>query len=86
MEGFGLVYLEAAAFGIPSIAYRVGGVEAAVRNGETGYLISTQDPNGIAEQLRAIIKNPEVLLTLGSRARQRALSRRWSDVASESLS
>ena len=86
VEGFGLVYLEAAAFGIPSIAYRVGGVEAAVRNGETGYLISTQDPNGIAEQLRAIIQNPEALLALGSRARQRALSRDWADVARESLS
>jgi phosphatidylinositol alpha-1,6-mannosyltransferase len=86
VEGFGLVYLEAAAFGIPSIAYRVGGVEAAVRNGETGYLLTVQNTKSISEQLRAIIQNPEVLLTLGSRARQRALSRSWSDVASESLS
>jgi len=86
VEGFGLVHLEAAAFGIPSIAYRVGGVEAAVRNGETGYLLTVLDTKSIAEHLRAIIKNPDVLLTLGSQARQRALSRSWSDVASESLS
>lgn len=85
VEGFGLVYLEAAAFGLPSIAHRVGGVDAAVRDGETGYLLSTQDPNGITEQLRAIIHNPEALLALGTRARQRALSRDWSDVARESL-
>ena len=86
VEGFGLVYLEAAAFGLPSIAYRVGGVEAAVRDGKTGYLLSIQDPESITKQLRAIIQNPGVLLNLGSQARKQALSRDWTDVASESLS
>ena len=85
VEGFGLVYLEAAAFGLPSIAHRVGGVDAAVLDGETGYLLSNQGPERITEQLRAIIHRPEMLLPLGSRARQRALSRDWTDVASESL-
>ena len=85
VEGFGLVYLEAAAFGLPSIAYRVGGVEAAVQDGKTGYLLSVQDPKSITEQLRAIIQNPGVLLTLGSQARQQAFSRDWTDVAIESL-
>ncbi len=85
VEGFGLVYLEAAAFGLPSIAYRVGGVEAAVQDGKTGYLLSVQDPKSITEQLRGIIQNPGVLLTLGSQARQQAFSRDWTDVAIESL-
>jgi len=85
VEGFGLVYLEAAAFGLPSIAYRVGGVDAAVLDGGTGYLLPNQGPKSITEQLRAIIQRPEVLLSLGSRARQRALSRDWTDVVSESL-
>ena len=86
VEGFGLVYLEAAAFGIPSIAYHVGGVEAAVLDGKTGYLLSVQDPKSITEHLRTIIQNPHLLQTLGTQARQRALFRSWSDVASESLS
>ncbi len=86
VEGFGLVYLEAAAFGLPSIAYQVGGVEAAVRDGNTGYLLCIQDPKSITKLLRAIIQNPGVLLTLGSQARRQALSRDWTDVAKESLS
>ena len=85
VEGFGLVYLEAAAFGLPSIAYGVGGVEAAVLDKETGYLLTNQGPKSITKQLRAVIHKPEVLLSLGSRARQRALSRDWTDVVSESL-
>ena len=85
VEGFGLVYLEAAAFGLPSIANRVGGVDAAVVDGKTGYLLSAQNPESLIELLRAIIRNSEELLSLGYKARQRALSRNWSDVASESL-
>ncbi len=38
-EGFGIVYLEAALFGIPSIAVRQPGVDEAVVDGETGQLI-----------------------------------------------
>jgi phosphatidylinositol alpha-1,6-mannosyltransferase len=36
MEGFGMVYLEASACGLPVVAGRSGGVAEAVRDGETG--------------------------------------------------
>ena len=39
VEGFGLVYLEAAAHGLPVVAHAVGGVPEAVVDGVTGLLV-----------------------------------------------
>jgi phosphatidylinositol alpha-1,6-mannosyltransferase len=47
VEGFGLVYLEAAAHSLPIVAHRVGGVSEAVRDGVTGLLV-TPGPAGRA--------------------------------------
>ncbi len=56
IEGFGIVYLEAGYFGKPVIASRSGGVEEAVRHGESGILV---DPNAADE----IFKNLYQLCT-----------------------
>ena len=40
IEGFGIAYLEAAYYGIPSIASNVGGTPEAVIHNETGIIIS----------------------------------------------
>jgi glycosyltransferase involved in cell wall biosynthesis len=45
-EAYGLVYCEAAAFGVPSVATRTGGVPTIVIDGETGVL---DDPHATAE-------------------------------------
>ncbi|WHP04867.1 MULTISPECIES: glycosyltransferase family 4 protein [Acinetobacter] len=42
-EGFGMVTIEAAAHGTPTIAFATGGIIDAVQNGKTGYLIENQD-------------------------------------------
>lgn len=41
-EGFGIAYIEAASFGVPSLAYRTQGVETAVRNGKSGVLLEPE--------------------------------------------
>lgn len=52
VEGFGIVFLEAASFGRPVVAGRGGGVEEAVRDGETGLVV---DPHS-REELRVALK------------------------------
>jgi glycosyltransferase involved in cell wall biosynthesis len=70
-EGFGTVYLEAAAHGLPSIATDLPGVDEAVINGQTGILV----PDGDAEALKAAIlrlwSNPEERQRLGAVGQKR---------------
>jgi glycosyltransferase involved in cell wall biosynthesis len=42
-EGWGLCVLEAAALGVPTVAYDVDGLRDAVRDGETGWLVRDRD-------------------------------------------
>jgi glycosyltransferase involved in cell wall biosynthesis len=50
-EAFGLVLLEAMAFGKAVIAPRVGGIPEFVRHGETGLLVKPDDPAALAEAM-----------------------------------
>lgn len=70
-EGFGIVYLEAQAFGVPVIATRHPGVDEAVKDGEGGILI----PDTPQDLLTAItrLKDSKVRSTLGARGRARVL-------------
>ena len=56
VEGFGLVYLEAAAGGLPSVATAIGGVPDAVLDDETGLLV----PPSIEDIARAIANSPRI--------------------------
>jgi len=51
VEGFGIVYLEAAAVGTPSLASRCGGAPDAVADGESGFFAADPSPAGIADAL-----------------------------------
>lgn len=83
-EGFPVVYLEAAAWGLPAIAGNVGGPREAVLHRETGLLV---DPESVAEIATALLDlgtNPAFARELGSRARERASSAfTWQSVAGE---
>jgi len=57
-EGFGLVFLEAAAAGVPVVAGREGGVTEAVLDGKNGFLVDPQDTHGCAQALMRIIRDP----------------------------
>jgi phosphatidylinositol alpha-1,6-mannosyltransferase len=52
VEGFGMVYIEAAAAGVPSICSRQGGAIDAVLDGRTGILIDDSSPAAIAAGIR----------------------------------
>lgn len=84
LEGFGLVYLEAAARGVPAIASATGGVAEAVLDGETGILVPDQ-PTGdqVASAIVRLARDTELRSALGRRARERAESFTWRSCAAD---
>ena len=77
VEGFGTVYLEAGAFGVPSIATRTGGVPEAVLDGVTGRLVKSEDADGLAIAMLELLRSPEERRRLGDGAKARAARFTW---------
>ena len=59
VEGFGVVYLEANAYGIPVVASRVGGVPDAVKEGASGVFADPTNPHDIAIKILELLENKE---------------------------
>jgi len=73
-EPFGLVGLEAGAFGVPSVAYDVGGIGEWLKEGENGWLAPGDPPTveGLADLLARAAADPGALADLRSGARAAA--------------
>jgi len=71
VEGFGIVFLEAAAFGKPAIGGGDGGVTEAVVNGKTGFVLDPEDRRAWREALIKILTNPTVGSAMGQAGQQR---------------
>ena len=75
-EGFGIVFLEAAACGVPGVAGASGGSHEAVVSGETGFVVRRpEDPVAVAAALARLLEDPEVGRRMGAAARRRAEER-----------
>ena len=72
-EGFGLVFLEAAASSKPAIAGKAGGTGSAVIDGETGLLVDGENITDIVAAIGQILGDPEESSRMGKAARQRVL-------------
>lgn len=59
-EGFGIVFLEAAAAGLPVIGTKGCGIESSVDDGRNGFLVPQNDISGIAEAIIKIVGNREI--------------------------
>lgn len=70
VEGFGIVFCEAAAAGVPSVAADSGGVSDAVRDGETGILVPPKDPEAAARAIRYLVENRAVREEMGRNGRR----------------
>jgi phosphatidylinositol alpha-1,6-mannosyltransferase len=79
-EGFGLVYLEAAAAGLPSIGTRGSGAEDAVRDGETGLLVEP-DVEAVAAALAQLLADPALASHLSGGGRALARVSNWTENA-----
>jgi glycosyltransferase involved in cell wall biosynthesis len=71
-EGLPLAVLEAMAASLPVVATRVGGVAEAVEDGETGYLVPSADPAGLAAALRRVLEASDRGAAFGALGRRRA--------------
>ena len=69
VEGLGIVYLEASATGLPVIGGDSGGAPDAVREGETGYVVSGHDLDGLASRLVDVLADPALARRLGDAGR-----------------
>lgn len=71
-EGFGLVFIEAALQGVPSIGTNVGGVSRAILDNETGLLVPPGNPEAMAAAITRLRDDPDLRRHLGEKARTRA--------------
>jgi spore coat protein SA len=70
-EGLGLVFLEAAAAGLPVIATRQGGIPEVVRDGETGLLLEKKDDaRELADKILGLLRQQEQRKRLGRQGRE----------------
>lgn len=72
-EGLGIVYLEAAAAGLPVVAGRSGGAPDTVLDGVTGHVVDGRDPADVAATLTRLLLAPPA-----ERARMGTAGRRWA--------
>jgi phosphatidylinositol alpha-1,6-mannosyltransferase len=74
-EGFGIVFLEAAAAGLPQIAGDSGGAAEAVLDGETGIVVShPAEESEVADALDRLLADEAMRRRMGAAARQRAMN------------
>ncbi|MEX2294279.1 MAG: glycosyltransferase family 4 protein [Acidimicrobiales bacterium] len=85
-EGFGIVFVEAAAAGVPQVAGASGGAAEAVVEGETGFVVDRpRDPQAVAAALARLLDDPARRIEMGAVGRQRAASDFGYDVLAERL-
>jgi len=81
-EGFGMVFIEAAACGKPAIAGQAGGTGAAVVDGVTGFRVDGRDTVAVIIALQRILENTQYAQQIGNCALTRAIKEfDWSIVA-----
>ena len=85
-EGFGIVFLEAAACGVAQIAGDSGGAAEAVVDGETGLVVHRpRDPRAVAEALSRVLDHDALRTRMGVAARARAEQEFGYDVLTDRL-
>jgi phosphatidyl-myo-inositol dimannoside synthase len=84
-EGFGLVFLEAGACGLPVIGGRAGGVPDAIRDGETGFLVDSNSVSDVAEACLRLLLDSKLRTTMGRNGRAHALRNSWPQQAAKFL-
>ena len=68
-EGLPLALIEAASLAKPIVASNIDGVREVIRNGETGLLVPSADPQGLADAISRLLEERDFAACLGNQAR-----------------
>ncbi|HQP51942.1 MAG TPA: glycosyltransferase family 4 protein [Syntrophorhabdaceae bacterium] len=84
-EGFGVVIIQAASAGIPSIGTKIYGVVDTIEDGKTGLLYNPRDVDGLTSKMIEMIKRPDLRKMMGTNARIRASEKFSKGIATKAL-
>ena len=84
VEGFGIAYVEAAQYGIPSIGGKDGGASDAIKDNETGIICDGNNLEEIYSSIDLILKN-NLYKELGNKAKEYATKFEWDNIIKEYL-
>jgi len=84
VEGFGIAYIEAGQYGVPSIGGKDGGAADAIKNGETGIICDGNNLDDIYSSLDLILKNNSYI-EFGKKAKEYSLNFHWDKIVKEYL-
>jgi len=85
-EGFGMVFVEAAACGKPAIGGRAGGTGAAIQEGVTGWRVDGLSREELTTALMRILENQDLAESVGASGRTRAMGEfSWETVARKTV-
>jgi phosphatidylinositol alpha-1,6-mannosyltransferase len=84
VEGFGIAYVEAAQYGVPSIGGKDGGASDAIKDKETGIICDGNDLDEIYSSIDLVLKNNSYK-ELGKKAKDYATKFEWNNIVKEYL-
>ena len=80
-EGMSNTILEAIAMGLPIITTNTGGTAELVENETNGFVVEKEKPTQVAECIKKLQDNQELLHSMGKQSRTRAEAMSWQNVA-----
>ena len=84
VEGFGIAYVEAAQYGVPSIGGKDGGASDAIKDKETGIICDGNNLDEIYSSIDLILKN-NINKEFGVKAKEYSLNFHWDKIIKEYL-
>jgi glycosyltransferase involved in cell wall biosynthesis len=83
-EGYGIVYLEGMCFGLPAIGTTAGAAGEIISDGINGFLIEPGSADLLANRLKLLNENREILIYMGRAARKRYIAQpKWEQTAGQ---
>ncbi len=84
-EGMPVSFMEALSCGVPIIGPSVGGIPEMIQHGVNGFVVPPDSPEGLAEEIETILRDPMLGARMGIAARESALNRFSVEAQVESM-